>query len=695
VDEQKRLLVALGLIALVVVVMTYFWPSTPPRREPADRPAQTEQVAQSDAGSDEPGESPAAAGPSQPRRELAPEKHLTLRTPKLAVEVTTRGGGLLKAELLDERFRDGQDDEAHQIDLVSADVAERADLMPMAFQLVSKNHVVPSSDQTAEAQGVIRMLNHGEVTGEWLQSHAGLDAATATGLVRARPLTSLDAVRTAISGNESSQRQTVGKLLATAWREGFVALDFEVLETDDEQRIVLRGLTQELVQVRRTIETAGEYEVRVRDELVNQGSRILQVRERLVTTGLEKRSGGSGCFSRPTGLLRGLCLHGDDIVSRNRDRLAGESSGCMGLDCGGSPGPESRSGEIRFVAVDHHFFMSALSPSHAADGGWGETTCDLTAELDGELEVSIEPVVFTELPPGARAVYVATMYLGPKQFDLLESVGPGRRLWEAIDYGWFAPLAHLLLRALRLFHGWLGNWGLAIILLTFIIKTLLLPVSHKTFKSMRKMQAEIAQIKPEIDEINEKFKDDYEVRQRKTLELYNKHGISPLKQAAGCLPMFLQMPIWIALYRMISESVELYRAPFYLWIHDLSAQDPYYILPGLLGVAMYVQQAITPSPGMDNQQQKMMKWMMPGMFLLIMINMPTGLVLYIFVNTLLTIVQQQFINRTIPAVAPAHGVAGSGSKAARDPSAARDDEPDDAKGRGRTKVKKAKSQTRK
>jgi YidC/Oxa1 family membrane protein insertase len=114
--------------------------------------------------------------------------------------------------------------------------------------------------------------------------------------------------------------------------------------------------------------------------------------------------------------------------------------------------------------------------------------------------------------------------------------------------------------------------------------------------------------------------------------------------------MFLQMPIWIALYRMISESVELYQAPFYFWLDDLSARDPYYILPALLGVAMLVQQFLTPQPaGMDNSQQKMMRWMMPIMFLFIMLNMPSGLTLYILANTLLTIVQQQFINRMVPA----------------------------------------------
>jgi YidC/Oxa1 family membrane protein insertase len=163
------------------------------------------------------------------------------------------------------------------------------------------------------------------------------------------------------------------------------------------------------------------------------------------------------------------------------------------------------------------------------------------------------------------------------------------------------------------------------------------------------MQAEMAKLKPQMDEINERYKAQADVKQQKLLELYQQNGINPLKQMGGCLPLFLQMPIWIALYRMISESVELYRAPFYLWLDDLAAQDPYYILPALLGASMFLQQLVTPQPGVDNAQAKMMRWMMPAMFLVIMLNMPSGLVLYIFANTLLTIAQQQFINRMIPA----------------------------------------------
>lgn len=701
-DEQKRLLLALALIALVVVAMTYLWPAPTGEQAGGQQPTPAEQIAETDAGDREepaePAEEHAEQGEEhgeEPRtREMFPEKRLTLRNDSLIVEIDSWGGGLVKAELQDEQFRTGRGDEVRQLDLVSINVEERPELTPLVFQLVRKGRSAPTHSESAEGQGVLRMLNQGGITGEWLQLNAEIGEAFASRLVGRRPYATLESVEEALDGSKAQKRETLAKLLSTAWRENYVRLDFEVLSHDEESQVVLRGTTEDQIEVVRTVTLAGDYEVRVRDRIKNVGERRQHVRERLITTGLEERSGGGGCFTRPTGLLAGLCLHGDDIVRRNRDRLAGDSGGCMGMGCGGPPGADSRSGMIRFVAVDEHFFMTALSPSHAREGGWGDTTCHLSAESSGELTVSIEPVVFTELPSGETATYVATMYMGPKQYNLLKNVGAGRRLWEAIDYGWFAALSHVLLRALRLFHGWLGNWGLAIILLTFLIKTILLPVSHKTFKSMREMQREIALIKPELDEINEKYKDNYETKQAKTLELYNKAGISPLKQAAGCLPMFLQMPIWIGLYRMISESVELYRAPFFWWLDDLSAQDPYYILPGLLGASMFIQQMITPSPGMDNQQQKMMKWMMPGMFLLIMLNMPSGLVLYIFVNTLLTIAQQQFINRTIPTTPMPTGGKKSESKSQNSASETTVGKTDGARSKKRAKSK-SKSRKRK
>jgi YidC/Oxa1 family membrane protein insertase len=666
VDEQKRLLLALALIGLTVFAMTTFWPM-PSGQQPGQQVAQQTQTApvatedlDSVADQAETPERPTQAEETA-ARQLNPEQRVALRSPKLAVEFTSRGGGLVEAILLEEQFKEEHNGQDRQIDLVSANVAEQPEQTPLAFQLVERQPYAPRSSQSPEGLGVLQLVNAGASSAAGLEALTGVGSEVASRLYGRRPLMSLAEIRDAIGGTSARTGQVLGKLVGAAWQAGYIRLDFEVVRADDEE-IVLRGRTDHGLEVVRTIRLAGDYEVELRDELKNRGERRLHLRERLRATGVERDRGSSGWFQRPEGQLQGLCYAGEDMVRRTRGQLAGESQGCSGgMGCGtGESGADSRSGPIRFVAVDRHFFMTASAPSPA----WGEATCTLQATTDRRLEVTLEPVMFTELPPGSQTSYVSTTYLGPKKYSLLRGLGAGRRLWEAIDYGWFAALSHVLLKALQIFYNWVGNWGVSIILLTFLIKLLLLPVTQKTLKSMRQMQAEMAQLKPQMDEINERYKDQPDVKQQKLMELYSQNGINPLKQLSGCMPMLLQMPIWIALYRMISESVELYRAPFFGWLDDLSAQDPYYILPALLGLSMFVQQAVTPQPGMDNAQAKMMKWMMPGMFLLIMLNMPAGLVLYIFANTLLTIVQQQFINRQIPADGPGGTVGGPRSNGA-------------------------------
>lgn len=651
-DEQKRLLLAVALMAVVVFVVMRFWPSQGEQQgqttAPSDGTAAVEEEEEELEIEPEPEPEPGEEAQESPERELHPEKIVTLRSPALVLEISTWGGGVTKAELQHEQFREGSGEETRQLDLVSVDLEERPELTPLAFNIVQKQLSTPDSSQSAEGVGVLRLVNHGNVTAEGLEAAAGLGSKVAKRVVSARPFATLEDLGKTVGGSPEQRRRVMGRLLKAAWQSGMVRLDFEVF-SEDEQRVVLRGRTDNDVDVVRAIFFVNDNEIRLEDRLKNQSGRLLNLRERVTTAGHEKEVSSSGWFQRPTGQLSGLCLAGDDMVRSTRRELSGESSGCMG--CGGGPvGPQQRSGQVRFVAVDRHFFMTALSASPA----WGEATCRLRGAPTGEVQASVEPVMFTEVPTGGQTVYASTAYFGPKRYSLLRDLGPARRLWDAIDYGWFAPLSHILLRALRFFNGWVGNWGFSVILLTFLIKLLLLPITHKSLKSMRVMQAEMAVFKPQLDEINAKYKDQPDVKNQKVMEFYQQAGINPLKgMAGGCLPMFLQMPIWIALYRMISESVELYRAPFIFWLDDLSAQDPYYILPGLLGVAMLGQQLLTPQPvGMDNTQQKMMKWMMPVMFIVIMINMPSGLVLYIFANTLLTIVQQQFINRTIPAGPP-------------------------------------------
>jgi YidC/Oxa1 family membrane protein insertase len=208
----------------------------------------------------------------------------------------------------------------------------------------------------------------------------------------------------------------------------------------------------------------------------------------------------------------------------------------------------------------------------------------------------------------------------------------------------------VLLGLLFAFQSVVVNWGVAIILLTLVVKIALMPLTHRSFKSAERMKA----LKPEIDKINEKYKDDAQAKQQATMALYKQNKVNPL---GGCLPTLLQMPIWFALYRTLRMSPELYRAPFFGWISDLSSPDPYFVTPIVMGALMFLQQRFTPMTG-DSAQAKMMMYIMPIMFTAMMLFLPSGLTLYILVNTVLSIVHQVYIHRRSGAKA------GAGNKGA-------------------------------
>ena len=237
-------------------------------------------------------------------------------------------------------------------------------------------------------------------------------------------------------------------------------------------------------------------------------------------------------------------------------------------------------------------------------------------------------------------------FAGSKEIDGLRAMGA--ELDEAIDFGWFGAIARPLLFVLKMAHGMFGSWPLAILLLTLLVKAVLWPIMGKSQKSMRKM----ASLKPELDKIRADLAADAKRRgldqpdpaelNRATFALYQKHGVNPL---GGCLPMLLQMPVYIALYRTISSSVELYNQPLFGWITDLTQHDPFYVLPVVLGVLMVLQQKFTPMTTTDEAQRKMMMWFMPIMFSVMMMSLPSGLTLYILTNTVLSMVQTWWLQR--------------------------------------------------
>ena len=240
-----------------------------------------------------------------------------------------------------------------------------------------------------------------------------------------------------------------------------------------------------------------------------------------------------------------------------------------------------------------------------------------------------------EIPSGGEKEFGFNLYAGPKEITRLEALG--NNFYKAIDLGdWIGPIARPILSLLKWIHKYIPNYGLAIILLTILVKMLLYPISRKQYKSMEGMK----KLQPQISALKEKFKGDKQKLNVETMNLFKTHKVNPM---SGCFPMLLQMPVFFALYRVLYNSIELRHSPFVFWITDLSAPDPYYITPILMGVTMYLQQTLMPQPSTDPTQAKVMKFM-PIMFALFMLALPSGLVIYIFVSSLLSVVTQQFKN---------------------------------------------------
>lgn len=226
------------------------------------------------------------------------------------------------------------------------------------------------------------------------------------------------------------------------------------------------------------------------------------------------------------------------------------------------------------------------------------------------------------------------IYAGPKDVRLLEQIE--EQLAGVVNFGFFASIAKPLLAAMKWFYSVSGNWGIAIILLTLLVRLIVLPLHIMSFKSMKVMQ----QIQPEVTRIREKYKDDPMAQNREVMDLFKRNKVNPM---GGCLPMLLQIPVFFALYQVFGQSIELYRAPFMLWVQDLSSKDPYFVLPILMAITMFIQQKITPTT-MDPTQAKIMLFL-PIVFSLMMFGLPSALTLYLFVSTLFGVIQQYLLLR--------------------------------------------------
>ncbi len=292
-------------------------------------------------------------------------------------------------------------------------------------------------------------------------------------------------------------------------------------------------------------------------------------------------------------------------------------------------GPKSYTTGVKWSGFGDKYFLNAVLAAKNSIG-----TLSLK-ESNGMLEQRfMSPTI--SLNPGQSATVPYRLYFGPKDLDILKAQGD--QLEQVIDLGWFSAIAKPMLHSLKLFYRYLHNYGLAIIIITVILKILFFPLTHKSYKSMKEMQ----KLQPKMQQLKEKFKDDRDAMNREVMELYKTHKVNPL---GGCLPMLVQIPVFFGLYKALMFSIELRHAPFYFWLQDLSAKDPYYVTPIIMGATMFIQQKMTPS-NMDPVQAKMML-ALPIVFTFMFLNFPSGLVLYWLVNNILTIAQQAYINKSL------------------------------------------------
>jgi len=386
-------------------------------------------------------------------------------------------------------------------------------------------------------------------------------------------------------------------------------------------------------------------------------------------------------------ILTVQCRVNGEIQRRSAGSISGEESGCSAAGCGMGNGPLSAIGEVLWIGTGDRYFLTAVVPQ------------DAPAERRCELKLLEDNVILAALRYGASSIEAGknhtwkfAVYAGHKELAALDTLlGPDKsevHLSESIEYGWFEVICRPMLWLMKQFYAFSGNWGIAIILLTLVVKLLTLYWTQKSMRSMRQMQ----KLKPKIDILKEKYGDDKQRLNTETMSMYKAHKVSPL---GGCLPMVIQMPVWFALYRTLGNAVELYRSPFVGWINDLTAPDPYYVLPIAMGISMYAQQAITPQP-MEGTQAKMMKYFMPGMFTVMMLALPAGLTLYIFVNTVLTMLHQYYMNKTDPIEKPSKAEAAAGTESAKQAHQSQDHRKKRAKGKESpaTSPKKSKAKRR-
>lgn len=403
---------------------------------------------------------------------------------------------------------------------------------------------------------------------------------------------------------------------------------FEIISSKDSE-IVFRWKSRE-VEVKKifTLST-GDYTANLKVEIKNLTNGVLKGEPVIKWNDAVLPSKGGGFF----GFLKQPPIENKSPVYYINGKVKHEAN-VAALDA-----KVEKVGSMLWAGFESRYFMGAIVPRTQGEGQ----------------SLALGTLTTSDLPQGARAAWVGVkapaivipagemvgrdylVYAGPKEIQRLKAVDVG--LDKVIDYGWFTVIAIPILHALKFFHSVVNNYGVAIILLTIFVKLLLHPINMKSLKSMKKMQ----DLQPKLKELQVKFGNDKQRIQQETMNIFKANGANPL---SGCLPMALQIPIYIALYRVLWNSIELFHAPFFAFYRDLSAPDPYLITPIVLGLFMVLQQKLTPTATADPAQRKMMM-IMPVMFSVFMLFLPVGLVIYILVNTGMSVATQWLYNRGI------------------------------------------------
>ncbi len=307
-----------------------------------------------------------------------------------------------------------------------------------------------------------------------------------------------------------------------------------------------------------------------------------------------------------------VAFQNGSVIRRNLDKLSAE---------------EVLQGNTGWIAFGNRYFANAVVNQSAINP-------DVVFAQRGDFQGVYARYPLITKSDQNQIEFSFRYFIGPKEYSELSQVEGMRGL---IDYGTFKFFAYPLLELLRFFYRIFHNYGVAIILLTLVVRLLFYPLSLKSYRSMKAMQ----KLQPQIQALKEKHKDDMARFNQEQMALFKLHKVNPM---GGCLPMLVQLPVFFALYTVLQNSIELFHAPFFGWIHDLSDKDPFYVLPVLMGISMFFQQKMTPAAGLDPMQAKMML-AMPVVFTFIMLNLPSGLTLYIFLSTLMGILQQLLNNR--------------------------------------------------